>query len=344
MKSISPNGQVNFNVCVAMAVIATLAVGIRIGVHIRYKILMIGSDSLTVLSLAIFFGYIGVLTHYIQHKPGNGELDATKMDSMPIIIYMLKMLFVTELLFTVNITAIKLSLLMFYNKLFSIKKWFRLAIVVAGAICVAWCITFVLLLVFQCKPVDAHWNMLGSPKYCISTSQLLLGYEMTNLFLDVTILVLPMTMLRQLQMPGYRKASIGGIFLLGAFVCIASIMRLYYIYPPQPPHSSNVPQVMIWSTIQLSVAIVCSCLPTYGPLFRCMKPAVHSRQNKYQNTRKTADSQSVGASSAAHLSPSPYYKIEGDRSIAVIADQYAMDDVVVDPMTKSAAVNQRTHV
>lgn len=71
------------------------------------------------------------------------------------------------------------------------------------------------MIIFQCNPIHALWDQMAAPQFCMSTSEFLLGYEVSNLFLDVVVLCLPLGMLRTLQIPGYRKVSVGAMFLLG---------------------------------------------------------------------------------------------------------------------------------
>lgn len=41
---------------------------------------------------------------------------------------------------------------------------------------------------------------------------------------------------------------------------------MYYIYDPRTKQIRDLGEAMNWSTIELGFAIVCACLPTYGPL------------------------------------------------------------------------------
>lgn len=41
---------------------------------------------------------------------------------------------------------------------------------------------------------------------------------------------------------------------------------MFYIYDPGAKQVRDLGEAMNWSTIELGFAIVCACLPTYGPL------------------------------------------------------------------------------
>ena len=70
-----------------------------------------------------------------------------------------------------------------------------------------------------------------------------------------------------------RKYSVLGIFLLGSIVCIFGVVRCTVVGQANTidPTWSNV-NGGIWSALELSVGIVCACLPTFGPLFSKVLP------------------------------------------------------------------------
>lgn len=71
-------------------------------------------------------------------------------------------------------------------------------------------------------------------------------------------------------MPPTKKIFIGGILLLGGFVCIASAVRI--VMMDQLVKSADftwaMSKVFIWSCCEPFIGIVCACLPTYAPLVR----------------------------------------------------------------------------
>ena len=54
-------------------------------------------------------------------------------------------------------------------------------------------------------------------------------------------------------------------------VCITSILRLFTIHElgDSDPTYTNVSSA-IWTSVECSMAVICACLPTYKPLFRCL--------------------------------------------------------------------------
>jgi hypothetical protein len=126
------------------------------------------------------------------------------------------MAFAAEIVFGCGITSIKLSILGLYNHLFSINKKTQRVIHVVGAVAIAWFIAATLVIIFQCKPISAYWETVASSEYCLQNPHVLLGYEVTNLFVDVSILCIPMAILPRLHIATTKKVSITLVFLLGA--------------------------------------------------------------------------------------------------------------------------------
>ena len=53
---------------------------------------------------------------------------------------------------------------------------------------------------------------------------------------------------------------------------MTSCVRSYYIFEPSTGAPRDVGTSLDWSTAELATAIVCGCLPTYGPLLQMTNP------------------------------------------------------------------------
>ncbi|KAL9045094.1 MAG: hypothetical protein Q9214_001820, partial [Letrouitia sp. 1 TL-2023] len=112
----------------------------------------------------------------------------------------------------VAITLIKLSVLLFYQRIFSTPQ-FRLRTNIFGGLVVAWLFINNFMAAFQCRPIRKAWSPL-TPGRCIDTLSLIIGLQAGNLFLDIVILTLPVHAVSQLQMSLAKKISVAAIFLL----------------------------------------------------------------------------------------------------------------------------------
>ena len=162
-----------------------------------------------------------------------------------------------------TITFAKLSVLCLFYRIF-VTQAFRRWVIIAGVICILWCISSVMAIIFRCNPINAAWNLFASGK-CYDFALFVVIIETFNCLQDFIIVFMPLSVIRHLQMPRRQKISITLIFLLGGFVIITSIVRIVYTWHPQDPQSAFL-NTGKWALLQLSSAIVCACLPTYKAL------------------------------------------------------------------------------
>ena len=126
-----------------------------------------------------------------------------------------KFLWVTELFFPLTITCVKLSVLCFYRTIFSTRN-FRLITDAVSAVCVMWMLATCWVVVFQCRPIRAVYNpSLAATADCVSFAWFVFTSELTNALIDVSILALPIYMVRKLQMKTRRKIQVISVFAMG---------------------------------------------------------------------------------------------------------------------------------
>ena len=112
---------------------------------------------------------------------------------------------------------IKLSILTFYHRLFSVNRRFRWALYVTMALVVGYCISIALAVIFQCLPPAAVWDlMLREHSVChVSLIKVDVAIGGFNIPTDIIILILPLPMLWKLQMPLAKKLGLIAILATG---------------------------------------------------------------------------------------------------------------------------------
>ena len=87
---------------------------------------------------------------------------------------------------------------------------------------------------------------------------------MFNITTDIITAVLPLPMLRALQLPGRQKIVLMIVFALGGFTCIISILRLPSLYAISKATDISYSNSLaaLYSNMEVNVGIVCSCIPT----------------------------------------------------------------------------------
>lgn len=123
-------------------------------------------------------------------------------------------LFVDDLVYNSGITSIKLSVLMFYVRIFHKIRSYRIAFWVMGAIIVSWDIAVSMMAIFTCIPVQAAW-ISSIHGRCLDYQSTFLGTAVSNIIIDVLLLILPMPMLWKLNINTRRKIALVGVFAAG---------------------------------------------------------------------------------------------------------------------------------
>ena len=140
-----------------------------------------------------------------------------------------------------------------------------------------------LVLIFQCHPVQKSW-LPTTPGSCLPNDITFYALAAVTILCDVAIFVTPIPLLMRLRINPRRKVALIGIFLLGLFTTVCSVMRMVQII--QISKDGNSTGLVLWGTIEMNVGvrsgasnadikiyyayasqISLTCLPTLAPLF-----------------------------------------------------------------------------
>ncbi|KAL8895375.1 MAG: hypothetical protein Q9192_003675 [Flavoplaca navasiana] len=245
---------------ISMALLSTLAVIGRFACRKKLRVALSNDDFFIVIGLILNLGMCFVVGYYLVPA-------------------FLKLSYAFQLLYGSAITAIKLSILLFYARLFpkeSTSRSWRLCLYSLGIICIAFLVAGAPVTIFQCIPVSYMWTRQGSAR-CINEQAFLYFAQAYMVATDVAILSLPIPVIWHLRVRRSKKIGVLAIFLLGSFVCITSIVRFFYVGQIVPFDATwTQVNVTIWSVIEPSTGIVSACLPIMGPLLRVRLADVRS--------------------------------------------------------------------
>ena len=159
-----------------------------------------------------------------------------------------KLRYVLEIIYDVLVGAIKSSILLFYARVFprgaTLYLW-RIFLYIILVVIVSVYLSATVVAVFQCIPISYTWDK-RTPGRCLDLILLYYLGAANNIVTDLMILVLPMPVVWNLQMPRSKKYAVTGVFLMGGLlvslnylrlrhlliedsVCLASIIRVSYI-------------------------------------------------------------------------------------------------------------------
>ncbi|KAK8056786.1 hypothetical protein PG993_002013 [Apiospora rasikravindrae] len=205
--------------------------------------------------------------------------------------------FISEITYGATITAVKLSILAMYDRLFP-TKFMRRAVLSLAIVAMLWYLAVVLVVIFQCDPIPRSWG--GTTEgHCIDHYSYYTGLAVPHIVIDIIILSLPIREVRRLQIVNWQKAAVCGMFLLGSFVTLVSVIRLKFVAEmvnTEPGSDTTmVVSTAIWSAVEVGVAIMCACLPTLQPLIRMASAYIirKTQQSSSSSSSKNAPGRSA---------------------------------------------------
>lgn len=111
------------------------------------------------------------------------------------------------------IASVKISILLLYLRIFPGPR-FRQIVWAVGCFVMCCCITQTFLIMFQCRPVQAAWNIHVKGD-CLPLSLTYVVLGSLNALTDIIALCLPMPLLWRLKTDRTRKLQLIGTFGLG---------------------------------------------------------------------------------------------------------------------------------
>ncbi|KAI9681265.1 MAG: hypothetical protein M1817_002547 [Caeruleum heppii] len=115
-----------------------------------------------------------------------------------------------------------------------------------------------------CQPVHKSWrpSTVGT---CLPNDSTFYALGAVSIAFDCVIFCLPIPLIFRLQMNTRRKCALAGVFLLGLFTTVCSVMRMIQI--TQISRGGNSTGLVLWGTVELNVGIALTCIPALAPIF-----------------------------------------------------------------------------
>ncbi|KAF2996152.1 hypothetical protein E8E14_000775 [Neopestalotiopsis sp. 37M] len=194
--------------------------------------------------------------------------------------------YVMAVLYFLQVTLLKMSLLFFYLKIFPEKGVRRLLWSTVG-FNTGFGIFFVVLTIFQCQPISFYWTKwdgLHSGK-CLSISGIAWANAAVSIALDIWMLAIPLSQLRKLHLHWKKKIGVALMFIVGTFVTVVSILRLQslVLFVDSSNASWDFVGVSDWSVIEINVGIICACMPSLRLILVRIFPALGGSSNRSKN-------------------------------------------------------------
>jgi len=278
--------------------VATGALLLRGVARFKSKVPFGWDDAFAIAATGFFWAETGVGL-WSLYQPPPGPDPASQLHRA---VVSLKSLYINTLMTIAVISAAKLSILHLYKRIFNINRTFRIVVNTLLGVSYAWWIGCSLFAIFRCTPVDAAWDpLLTSNAHCASLQTGFLATETINCLTEVLLLLVPLAMIRQLQLPLRLKISVSIIFAAGFFVPATSIVRIVEAYSPSAGTEGLI-KSGFWGNIQQCTGISCACLPTYRSLVPKNWDVLAAAHNLYTRLSTRANRSSSSGFRSDHSS------------------------------------------
>ncbi|KAF2419050.1 hypothetical protein EJ08DRAFT_44817 [Tothia fuscella] len=199
----------------------------------------------------------------------------------PTIIAARKVQLAIESAYMGSVCLTKISILLFYRRLTAgtIGKAFQWTVHLAIASVLAYFVVFHLTLFLCCRPLFSSWKqgdfawLLANRETftCWDEGKILVATAVVSAIQDFVACGLPMILFWKLHISKRQKIVLGGIFALGGFLCVCSVIRTYYIwkvYNATYDMTWEGRPAWMWLSIEANVAVMCASAPALKVFFK----------------------------------------------------------------------------
>ncbi|KAL4815061.1 hypothetical protein BDW67DRAFT_176582 [Aspergillus spinulosporus] len=261
---VSPRNRVAMGITAMVTFLATIFVGLRLAS--RILTVKIKSDDWVCLA-SLIFAYATLTTTVLIGTVGRSGWDITQYDRLTLE-RRSKIVLANNCLYNTTVSLAKISILLFYRRIFTTSKTFLAATWVMGGLVLGYWLSCIFGLIFAYNPVQAQWKS-WLPHTSINNQAFWMAMGIINIVYDITILCMPQPLVWSLQMTRRRKILLSGVFALGGFVCVTSIVRVYYLSWTQIDNITYTLYLAgIWTAVETNLSVICACLPTLPNLIK----------------------------------------------------------------------------
>ena len=255
------------------------------------------------------------------------------------------MFYIEQWIYLIVIVATKVSIVLLYLRIFpkTVSPRFHKICWVVIAAMLAYGAAFMISFIFQCRPLSYFWNQWdGEHKgVCLNTEMATYFNSAFNIFFDLVVFFLPVPNLLSLQSRSTRsKIGVVSVFLVGLFVTVCSIVRLFYLphlWTSQNP-TFDYNAITIWSGLEGDVGVCCACMPTVaGPVLHFFRDKVPSKLSSV--------TKSITSRTASITKPPKIYRTPGgDDSMARLPSNASTRDLEMNDLPGNYGGIEKTTV
>ncbi|XEV07266.1 hypothetical protein FSHL1_012553 [Fusarium sambucinum] len=246
---------------VILSVLCTIVVALR--TYIRTRNNCIGLDDYVMCA-----GWVAYIAHNILVSIGCHRGIGTVQSTLD----KLQIQEANKMSYAFTLALVKSSICITVIRIANEKKYIRVlqALIVMSVVLSAFGVLFI---VVQCRPFEAHW--IPSKGKCFSKvipTVLTYAASVSNVITDFAVAVIPMLLVRKLQMRRKLKLYAQLIMALGMLASIASIVRIPYsnAYMQTENFVHSVGNIILWTVVECGVGVFAGSLPSLRAFFKSL--------------------------------------------------------------------------
>ncbi|KAK4555641.1 hypothetical protein LTR86_007394 [Recurvomyces mirabilis] len=261
-------------VYIGMVVPATAFVAVRLAFRQWLMKGALGSDDWAiVIAIVLTWIHTGLGLAWVANGFGKHAVDIPKQDLHKALMYW----YIFQIIYNFVVGFTKLSIALLYLRIFGDgNRWFRPTAIGTSIVIVVGAVAFAIPSIIECHPIHRTWDRT-LPGTCFPLLPYWYAHAVFNVLCDVWLIVLPLPVIKQLQMRTWQKVGLGATFGVGGFVIFTAIMRIINLAESaastEPTWGSV--SAFIWAELEGGVGIICACLPTLrAPAARVLRRTV----------------------------------------------------------------------
>ena len=213
----------------------------------------------------------------------------------------LKLNWATRLVYQAGLAFTKLSIAVFYLRVFTTTRAKRIEIYVFIAFVTLFTVGLLVASILSCVPPQKAWNV-EIPGYCTNTIVAFWVSFVCGMISDIWLIVFAVPKVWSLKLQRSQKIALLSTLTLGWVVVVAGIVRVVRIRmilrDPDITWASY--DSSIWSSVETDVALICAAAPALKPIFKRFTPgflyslsASRSRSTRQPGNTNQSQSQSL---------------------------------------------------
>jgi hypothetical protein len=179
------------------------------------------------------------------------------------------------LFYYLALAFLRISLLVQYYRIFVLQHIRRIVLIV-GIISAAFSICTIVTQIFFCVPIDKWWFGNSKPGFCVNRVALWYFNSIVHIFIDIAIVLIPIPVIKHLEIPRKQKRMLIFVFAMGGLACIVAIVRMegvVNILKTEDLSSENA-DLAAWSSAEVNISVICASLPALRPFLSKWLPKI----------------------------------------------------------------------